>query len=171
MRDAVRTWAWISVVAAASLGLDLLTKAWAFDHLRLRGSHLVVPGVLHFEFAFNTGSAFGFLSDAAWGRGFLIAVSLAVVAYLLRLASPIPRPPLAALWGIGLAVGGALGNLHDRLFRTLLVFGEGLRHGVVDFIVVFYWPGRRWPAFNVADVCILLGMGLLVLHLHRTTDR
>ena len=62
--------------------------------------------------------------------------------------------------------GGALGNLHDRIFRQMDVRGE-LRHGVVDFIKVFYWPDKPWPTFNVADVALVVGVGLLFIFLTR----
>ncbi len=156
------------VVAAVALALDLRTKAWAWDTLRLEGRRRIIDGFLHFEFAFNTGSAFGFLRNAPWARVAFVVVTLAALAYLARLAFTMATERASGFVAIGLIAGGALGNLHDRLFRSMLLFGEGERHGVVDFVVVFYWPGRRWPAFNVADVVLLVGVGLFLVWLHRT---
>ena len=70
---------------------------------------------------------------------------------------------------IALVMGGALGNLHDRLFRMMETRGE-MRHGVVDFIKVFYWPGKEWPTFNVADVALVVGVGLLFVFLSKHGD-
>jgi signal peptidase II len=156
------------VVAAAVLALDLRAKAWAWDTLRLEGRRKIIDGLLHFEFAFNTGSAFGFLRDAQWARTAFVIVTVAALAYMVRLAFTMRTDHPSGFVAIGLISGGALGNLHDRLVRSMLLLGEGERHGVVDFIVVFYWPGRRWPAFNVADVVLLVGVGLFLLYLHRT---
>jgi signal peptidase II len=158
------------VVAAAVLALDLGTKAWAWDTLRIDGRLEIIDGLLHFEFAFNTGSAFGLLRDASWARTAFVIVTVAALAYMVRLAFTMTTEHLSGFVAVGLITGGALGNLHDRLLRSMLLFGEGERHGVVDFIVVFYWPGRRWPAFNVADVVLLVGVGLFLLYLHRTRD-
>jgi signal peptidase II len=158
------------VVAAIALALDLRTKAWAWDTLRLEGRQKLIDGFLHFEFAFNTGSAFGMLRNAPWARIAFVIVTLAALVYLARLAFTMKTDRASGFVAIGLITGGALGNLHDRLLRSMLLFGEGERHGVVDFIVVFYWPGRRWPAFNIADVVLLVGVGLFLLWLHRTRD-
>jgi signal peptidase II len=158
------------VVAAVVLALDLHTKAWAWDTLRIEGRRKIIDGVLHFEFAFNTGSAFGMFRDAPWARTAFVIVTIAALAYMVRLAFTMRTEHVSAFVGVGLIAGGALGNLHDRLLRSMLLFGQGERHGVVDFIVVFYWPGRRWPAFNIADVVLLVGVALFLVYLHRTRD-
>jgi signal peptidase II len=158
------------VLAAVVLALDLQTKAWAWDTLRVEGRRKIIDGVLHFEFAFNTGSAFGMLRDASWARTAFVIVTIAALAYMVRLAFTMRTESLSGFFAVGLITGGALGNLHDRLLRSMLLFGQGERHGVVDFIVVFYWPARRWPAFNIADVVLLVGVGLFLLYLHRTRD-
>jgi lipoprotein signal peptidase len=75
-----------------------------------------------------------------------------------------PRP--SAFVAIGLIASGALGNLHDRFVRVL----DG-NYGVVDFIVVFYWPGKRWPAFNIADAALVAGVLLFMIYLRRHGDR
>ena len=140
---------WLSI---AVVGLDQLTKWAALEHLADRMPVAVTP-FLNLTLVYNRGAAFGFLSDAGgWQNLFFIVVAVVasgVIAYLL-----IRRPPDNRLVGIGLALilGGAVGNLIDRLF-----------HGhVVDFIDVYYreW---HWPAFNVADSAITIGAALLVL--------
>ncbi len=157
----------IAAVVVIGLACDLASKAWAWEVLRRHPPKRIIRGVFHFEFAFNTGSAFGFLRDAAWSRWVFVAITLVAVAYVLRVAWRWTHGGLLVPTAIGLLIGGALGNLHDRLFRTMSIFGEGVRHGVVDFIVFFYWPKHRWPAFNVADVLLLAGMVMLVVGLWR----
>lgn len=154
-------------VLAVTAALDLATKAWAWNNLRPKGPRGVIAGRLQFEFSFNTGSAFGMLREASWGHGFFIAMSLMVLGVLASLAWRLPTRAAGPYLGIGLAAGGVLGNLHDRLFRELLIVGEGMRPGVVDFIVIFYAKGKRWPAFNVADIAILVGVALIFTFLYR----
>lgn len=149
-----------AAIAAVSLALDLWTKAWAWENLRHGPGRVIVDGLFHFEFGFNTGSAFGFLRDAGWSRAFFIAVTIAALVYMARLAWTTSTRSAAAFVAIGLIAGGALGNLHDRLLRVM----DG-SYGVVDFIVVFYWPGHRWPAFNIADAALVAGVLLFLLHL------
>lgn len=159
-----------SCVAALGLVVDLWTKAWAWEHLRGKPPRELIEQVFHLEFGFNTGSAFGLLREQQWARLFFIVVTLAALAYMLRLALTMPRRFASGFVAVGLITGGALGNLHDRLFRVMDVFGHGEKHGVVDFIVVFYWPGQRWPAFNVADAVLVAGVGLFMIYLHRHGD-
>lgn len=148
----------VAAITGLSLGLDLWTKAWAWDNLKGHPAQVIREGLFQLEFAFNTGSAFGFLRDASWSRGFFILVTLVAVVYLARLAWTLPTRARAAYVAIGLIAGGALGNLHDRFIRVL----DGA-YGVVDFIVVYYWPGQRWPAFNIADAVLVAGVILFLL--------
>lgn len=160
----------IATVAAFGLAVDLATKAWAWEKLRRHLPKRLIKGVLHLEFAFNTGAAFGVLGEAAWARFVFVAITVASVAYVLRLAWKWPLPGKLVPIAMGMLVGGALGNLHDRLFRTQQTL-DGERHGVVDFIVIFYWPKHRWPAFNVADALLLVGMALFAIGLVRARRR
>ena len=155
----------VLVVALAALGADLATKAWAWATVRHQPI-IVSDGLLHFEFGFNTGAAFGVLRDASWGRGLFFVVAALAIAYLGRIAFTLPRKSATPFVAIGLIMGGVLGNLHDRLFRTMETL-NGIRHGVVDFVVVFYWPDKRWPAFNVADAALVVGVALFMLAIHR----
>jgi signal peptidase II len=152
-------------VAALALALDLWTKEWAWQNLRREPAKVIIDGFFQLDYAFNTGSAFGFLRGLEWSRYFFIVITVAAVAYMARLAYSIPARHLSAFIAIGLIAGGALGNLHDRFFR----FDFG-RHGVVDFIVVYYWPGARWPAFNIADAALVAGVLLFMIYLRRHGD-
>jgi signal peptidase II len=136
-------------VALAVVVLDQLTKWWALE--RLDTGNIDVFWTLRFNLVFNSGSAFSL------GRGLgplLGVVAVVVVVLLVRFGRMVSNLPTAI--ALGLVLGGAVGNLADRLFRS---DGEGFLGGhVVDFID-FQW----WPVFNVADIGIVVGGLLLVL--------
>jgi signal peptidase II len=155
-----------ALVMLAGLGIDLWTKAWAWDTLRTGETTVIVDGFAYFEFGFNTGSAFSLLRGVSWARVFFIGVTVAALGYMVRLALTLPTRWASGYVAVGLIASGALGNLHDRIFRTMTTFGE-TTHGVVDFIKIYYWPGKPWPTFNVADVALVLGVALLVLYMSR----
>lgn len=150
------------VVMAVSLGLDLWSKQWAWDTLRTGKRVELVKNWAYFEWGFNTGSAFSLLHDVSWSRVLFIVVSFGALAYMAKLAKDLPTQVTPGFWAVGLIAGGCLGNLHDRMFRVMELRGE-MRHGVVDFIKVFYWPHKPWPTFNVADIALVVGIGLLLL--------
>jgi signal peptidase II len=135
-------------IAAVVVVLDQLTKHWALN--ALADGHVIdLVGSLRFNLAFNRGMAF----SQAEGLGPVIGVVALVVVVVLLVSvgrSTSRWYPLA----VGLIIGGALGNITDRLFR-----GDGwLRGGVVDFIDV-----QWWPIFNVADMAVTIGGVLLLL--------
>lgn len=162
-------WLLVIGITAVFLAIDLLTKQWAWDNLRDGTSVTVVSNWVYYEFGFNTGSAFSFLSDASWSRMFFIGVTFAALGYMAYLTRSLPTRFTSPFVAIGLVASGALGNLHDRFVRVLEIGGEE-RHGVVDFIKVFYWEGKPWPTFNVADVALVVGVGLLLIFLFRNGD-
>ncbi|UQZ89625.1 signal peptidase II [Deltaproteobacteria bacterium Smac51] len=138
--------------------LDLATKAVARHHFSLWEPITVIPGFFDLIFTENTGAAFSiFSSEDGEGQGVkmaaLAAVSLLPFIYFYVKASAADRGLLASL---GLIWGGALGNIHDR-FRW---------DAVVDFLD-FHVAGYHWPAFNVADIAICVGAGLLALSIWR----
>ncbi|MGH9275401.1 MAG: signal peptidase II [Acidimicrobiales bacterium] len=134
--------------AAVVVALDQLTKHWALQALADGPIDLV--GSLRLKLTFNESAAF----SMGGGRTTLISlVGLVVVAIILRMGLRAER----RLWALGLGVvmGGALGNLSDRAFRT----GDGVLGGkVVDFVDL-----QWWPVFNVADSALWVGIGLLLL--------
>lgn len=136
-----------------ALGLDQAAKWAVLGPLGLGEGHHVVTllPVLNLVFVRNYGVSFGlFAHDAVWTSWVLIAVALAVIAYLLTWLRGMEK--LYPATGIGMVTGGALGNVLDRLI-----------HGwVVDFIDV-HIGGWHWPAFNLADAAITLGAAILVL--------
>ena len=142
-------WLWLTGVV---LVLDQWTKALVLDVFQPYETERLLP-VLNLTLAFNTGAAFSFLAGGGgWQRWFLaglaIAVSIALVIWLARAKAS--EKMLGA--GLALVLGGALGNLWDRL-----AYGH-----VVDFID-FHWNAWHFPAFNVADSAITVGAGLLIL--------
>lgn len=125
---------------------------------------MILEGWLHFEFAFNTGSAFGLANRVSSARLVFIVITVGVLLYLARMLRWLPTDATVSFAAVGLFAGGALGNLHDRFVRHMWFFDRGDQYGVVDFIVLS-WGERSWPAFNVADVALAAGVGLLLLGL------
>jgi signal peptidase II len=142
-------WLWIALLIIVA---DQLTKVWIQRSLELYETIEVLP-VLNIYHTFNRGAAWSFLATAdGWQRWMFsllaIGVSVALIVWLRRLATA-SQPLLVA--GLVLIVGGALGNLIDRLY---------LGH-VVDFISV-HWGDAYFPAFNVADSAISIGAALVI---------
>jgi len=144
-------WMWLGVTALI-IALDWITKQRVTEALELYRPVEVFPW-LNIMLAHNYGAAFSFLSDASgWQRWFFVAlasgVSVVLVVWLLRL----PRRDWVTGLGLALVLGGAVGNLIDRIQLGY----------VVDFIDV-HFRGWHYPAFNVADSSITCGVILLLL--------
>lgn len=134
--------------AAVVYAIDRVTKIWADAALAGRPPIEIVPGVLSFNYTTNSGGAFGLGRSAPWlfaGATVLVSVVIVVVSFRLD------RRPLAV--ALGLILGGALGNLTDRILN-----GPGLTGHVTDFI-----DFQVWPVFNLADGAIVTGAVLLAL--------
>ncbi|MCR9070889.1 MAG: signal peptidase II [Alphaproteobacteria bacterium] len=131
--------------------LDQATKMWALSTLFDPPRRIEIFPVLNFVPVWNRGVSFGLLSsDAPWGPWLLSGFALLVCAFMVGWLARIRHWPL--VWGLGAVIGGAIGNVIDRM----------LYGAVVDFIDVHY-GGWHWPAFNIADSAITLGVGLLLL--------
>jgi signal peptidase II len=145
-----------AALAAVIVVFDQVTKLWALRELTLGGSVRVIDGLFSLTLVMNPGLAFGMLAGVP--EGFRWAVGLLSVVALMVLAGVatrlLPRGGPISRLAIGLIFGGAIGNLIDRLR-----FGA-----VVDFLD-FYWRGWHWPAFNVADSAISIGVVLLALQM------
>jgi signal peptidase II len=144
-------WLWLLLSVLVIL-LDWHTKQWASESLVLYRPHEIFSG-FNFTLAHNYGAAFSFLNDAGgWQRWLFIvlasAVSLVLLVWLIRL----PREEWLTGLSLGLIIGGAIGNLIDRIQQGY----------VVDFIDVYYGDWH-FPAFNVADSAITVGVVLLLL--------
>jgi signal peptidase II len=148
-RGALR-WLWLALAVVVA---DQLTKALIVLGFELYEVMDVLP-VLEITRLHNTGAAFSLLADASgWQRWFFVGLAIAVSAGIVYWLRNMPRDSAAFLpAALALVMGGALGNLVDRIW-----------HGyVVDFLH-FHWGTAFFPAFNVADSCITVGAGLLIL--------
>lgn len=150
-RSATHRLGGVVLLAVAVLAADQVTKWLALNGLSDRGPVHVI-WTLQLNLARNTGAAFSLLSGK--GLGPVIALLALLVVAGLALTSHTLRSGVGSL-GIGLVLGGALGNLADRIFRSHDGFLGG---AVVDFID-FQW----WPVFNVADAAIVIGVVLLAV--------
>lgn len=138
-------------LALVVLVLDQATKLWASARLEYAKPVEVMP-FFNLTLLHNTGAAFSFLSDAGGWQQWLfaaiaVAVSLAIVVWLWRL----PQQERLQATALALILGGAIGNLWDRLVQGY----------VVDFLD-FYVGGYHWPAFNIADAGIVVGAALMI---------
>jgi signal peptidase II len=139
----------LGLLALGTVLLDQATKAWAVAELTGREPVEVVDGLLRLDLVRNSGAAFSFASGMTW---IFTVVASAVSVVIVRVSRR-----LGSLWwavSLGLLLGGALGNLLDRLFRAP---GFGTGH-VVDFLEL-----PHWPVFNVADSCIVAAACVLSL--------
>ena len=129
------------------VGVDQLTKYIAVTSLEPIGSINVIPSVLNFTYVENYGAAFGILQNARWFFLVLALLGVGIIVWFL-----LKRPHnLLLRSSLSLIAAGALGNAIDRLFRGF----------VVDFIQLDFID---FPVFNIADICICVGAGLLILY-------
>ncbi|MGO1232126.1 MAG: signal peptidase II [Marinobacter sp.] len=146
-------WLWL---AALVLVLDLSTKAMATAMLTYADPVPVLPS-FNLTLLHNTGAAFSFLANAdGWQRWFFVALALVVSIMLITWLRKLKTHETWTAIAIVLKLGGALGNVYDRVV-----------HGyVVDFLH-FYWQDWHFPAFNLADTGITIGAGMMILDLFR----
>lgn len=150
-------WQWLALAVAVVIA-DQGSKWLAEQMLAVHKPMALLPS-LNLFLTYNTGAAFSFLRDAGgWQRWFFAALSLGVSVFIVLWLRRIPRNEGWLACALALVLGGAVGNLLDRLFRT-----DG---GVVDFIDVYYGTWN-WPTFNVADSAISVGAVMLVLSMLR----
>lgn len=137
-------WLWLSLLVIV---LDLLSKQWAVATLVFQQPVAVIDGLLNWTLLHNRGAAFSFLADhSGWQRWLFSLLAVVISALLGFWLTRTPRHDWRLALPYALVIGGAIGNLIDRV-----------RHGyVIDFIDA-YWRGNHWPAFNVADSAIVAG--------------
>lgn len=137
----------------AILPLDQWTKYLIDSSMRLHESIPVIDGLFSITYVRNKGAAFGIFADSSWRIPFFIGVTLVAIIVVSAILAKLPRKDhRCQLWGLSLILSGAIGNLIDRVR-----FGE-----VVDFLD-FYWRSHHYPAFNVADSAICVGVALLII--------
>jgi signal peptidase II len=150
LKPAQPGWARWLAVSAVIIAADLATKAWVSAAFRYGEVREVTP-FFNLVLAHNTGAAFSFLAGAGgWQRWFFTAIAFAISAAIVVILRGHAGNRLFAL-ALALVLGGALGNLHDRVTLGY----------VVDFVQL-HAAGYYWPAFNVADSAICVGVGLLL---------
>ena len=147
-------------VAAGVLALDQATKFWVEHTLPYHLEHELLP-FLSLYLTYNPGAAFSFLHDAGgWQRPLLIGVSVAIMAWIALWIHRLSMQERKLVWPLALILGGAAGNLFDRV-----------RVGAVtDFIVLHYARDWTWPTFNIADAAISVGVVLLLVWGFRRTS-
>ncbi|HLD66293.1 MAG TPA: signal peptidase II [Pseudomonas sp.] len=141
------------------LVLDLASKAYFEGLLSLYQQIVIIPDYFSWTLAYNTGAAFNFLADSGgWQRWFFAAIALAVSAVLVVWLKRLKAHETWLAIALALVLGGALGNLCDRVM---------LGH-VVDFILVHWRNQYYFPAFNLADSAITLGAIMLALDMFKS---
>jgi len=141
------------LIAIAVLAIDQVTKEAVIKHFALHQSKEIIPGFFHITYVRNTGAAFGILSGKeSWRLYFFLVIGTVALVSLFQFFYSNYKDPLVVI-GTAMVCGGAAGNIIDRI-----------RYGyVVDFLD-FFWGPYHWPAFNVADSAITVGVLLLLLH-------
>ncbi|MBF0453932.1 MAG: signal peptidase II [Magnetococcales bacterium] len=146
-------------VACVVVVLDLTTKSIASSQLQ-SGPFIIIPGFFDFILVHNLGAAFGLLADQPFWLRTTLLLGVALVASVFIIQQLREVTGLLATWAFGLILGGAVGNVVDRV-----------RLGwVVDFIHV-HWYDLSWPVFNLADSAITVGVILLILENFRSSEK
>lgn len=149
-------WLWLSVVVIV---LDQATKQWVVHYFELYESLQLMPS-LNLTYVHNTGAAFSFLSSAGgWQRWFFVGIALVATCVLLIWLSRLKVHEKWMAITLSLILGGAIGNLYDRI-----EYGY-----VVDFIDVYY-NSFHWPVFNIADSAITIGVVMMLIDMCREED-
>lgn len=145
-------------LAGIVLFLDQASKIWISQTIPLWTEKTIIPGFFNLVHILNKGAAFGFLNraDISWQTYFFIAASALAIVLIIHLLRTVNRQDYYLFTGLGLILGGALGNLIDRI-----------RIGkVIDFLD-FYIKQYHWPAFNVADIAIFCGTMCLIISFYK----
>lgn len=146
----------LAIITAIIMVLDQATKLYVDANFRLHETVPVVRGFFHLTYVRNKGAAFGILADNAVRIPFFITVSIIAMIGILWYVRRIRDDQKLTLFSLSLIFSGAFGNLVDRIR-----LGE-----VIDFLDVF-WQRHHWPAFNVADSAITVGVVLLFIDMWR----
>lgn len=141
---------WLFVLPLAVVILDQFSKYIVVENMALGESIPIIEEVFHLTYILNPGAAFGMF---AHNRLFFIAIAVVVIGIIIWARREILASPWEVKAGCGLFLGGAIGNLIDRARQGL----------VIDFI-----DFRIWPVFNIADIAICIGVGLIIWNLLKT---
>jgi len=164
-----RRWKIFLLVAFVSIAADQATKIWARSSLPVIGNCNSIPddivsfqcqgkpvsvidGIWDWRLSMNPGSAFGLFNSQAGARVLLSVVGILAVGGMIWMLRKAREEQKGLIWALGLVAGGAIGNLIDRII-----------YGVVTDFVLWHYHGHEWPVFNVADVVLVVGVGLMFL--------
>jgi signal peptidase II len=153
-RDFMTRYRTLSIIALIILALDQATKLYVDANFRLNESLPVIDGFFHLTYVRNKGAAFGILAENAVRIPFFITVSSVAMIGILWYIKRIRDDQKLVFFALSLIFSGAFGNLIDRIR-----YGE-----VIDFLDIF-WKSYHWPAFNVADSAITIGVTLLFIEM------
>ncbi len=153
-------WGLFSMIVAVGLLADQATKLYVDKVMTLHQSIPVIDGLFSFTYLRNRGAAFSFLADASWRLPFFIAVTVIAAVVIIVALKKMREDQKMAQAALAMIFSGAIGNLIDRVRM-----GE-----VIDFLDV-YWRTHHWPAFNIADSLICVGVALVALDMFREERR
>ena len=153
-------WILFGTIAAFGLIIDQITKVYIDRTMQLFQSIPVVDNFFHITYVRNRGAAFSFLSHASWRLPFFIGVSLVAAIVIIIAYNKLREDQRLAQVSLAMIFSGAVGNLIDRVR-----LGEG-----IDFLDA-HWYQHHWPAFNVADSLICVGVFLLAFDMLREEKR
>jgi signal peptidase II len=164
-------WKLFLVLGLITLVLDQASKWWAREELPVRSPHpavtceipedlvahrcapetvTVIDGFWEWRLSFNPGSAFGLFNSADGARVFLSVIGVLAVFGMVWMLRKAREDQRALMWALGLVAGGAVGNVIDRIY-----------YGVVTDFVLWRYQHHEWPVFNIADVALVIGVGLM----------
>lgn len=151
-------WKLVSGWLVAIVVLDQLTKIIVDRSMPLHQSTPIIDGLFNLTYVRNTGAAFGIFAGSAeiFRRPFLILVSILASVFIIVMMKRLSEKETGLITGLSFILGGAIGNLIDRV-----IYGE-----VIDFLD-FYWRNYHWPAFNIADSFITIGVGIMLYRLYK----
>jgi signal peptidase II len=154
---------WLLAITALIILIDRLSKLWIIANIRSGFGRIIIPNFFRLDHVYNTGAAFSIFADSVSPtavRYSLIAFSLFAIAIVLLMLYRTGRTLTITSTALALILGGAIGNLYDRIVYL----------HVVDFLE-FHIKTHYWPSFNVADSAIVTGACLLFLEILRPQPR
>ena len=151
-------WKLVSGWLVAIVALDQLTKIIVDRSMPLHQSIAIIDGLFNLTYVRNAGAAFGLFAGSAeiFRRPFLILVSILASVFIIVMMKRLAEKETGLVTGLSFILGGAIGNLIDRV-----IYGD-----VIDFLDV-YWRNYHWPAFNIADSFITIGVGIMLYRLYK----
>jgi signal peptidase II len=167
-----RRFVFLGVLASVSLALDLGTKVWAKDQLEGHRRVEFLTDHVYFTFARNRGGAWGLLQDEPESvrRPFFVVISVLAIVFIVSLYRRLTPQQWALRWGLPLVLGGALGNLINRIQYNFVVDFIDVRAACIGWLngIFSSAPTDHWPTFNIADVAIVAGVGLMGIDMFTT---